>query len=282
MDILYCGDDHMFSGLIISLLSLTKHAKEPLNIYILTGKLHNRHHQFQALSDDHAAFLDQLVKRNGEDNQVTKLDMTAQFEADPPTANINTLFTPYSMLRLYSDLVPQFSDRILYLDADVVCRRPFEDFYHQSLADTDFVGVLDHYGRWFFHHQLKPFDYINSGMLLMNLKMIRQDKLLVRCRDYCRKWPMIMPDQSAMNKLAKHKVFAPEKYNEQQDVQADTVFQHFSTRWKLWPIIHTVSVKPWEVDKVHEQLHLHEYDDILMAYQAIVTQLGAQGELNLE
>ncbi|WP_082409412.1 glycosyltransferase [Secundilactobacillus paracollinoides] len=282
LDILYCGDDHMFSGLIISILSLTKHAQEPLNIYILTGQLYNRHQQFQALTDDHAAFLNQLVKRENVDSGVTKIDITTQFEADLPKANINTLFTPYSMLRLYSDLVPQFSDRILYLDADVVCRRPFEDFYHQSLAGTDFVGVLDHYGRWFFHHQQRAFDYINSGMLLMNLDMIRQDKLLARCRECCRKWPMIMPDQSAMNKLAKHKAFAPEKYNEQQDVQSDTVFQHFSTRWKLWPIVHTVSVKPWEVDKVHQQLHLHEYDDILAEYQEIMAELDAEGELETE
>ncbi|KRN57578.1 lps biosynthesis protein [Pediococcus inopinatus] len=93
---------------------------------------------------------------------------------------------------------------------------------------------------------------------------------------------MIMPDQSAMNKLAKHKAFAPEKYNEQQDVQSDTVFQHFSTRWKLWPIVHTVSVKPWEVDKVHQQLHLHEYDDILAEYQEIMAELDAEGELETE
>ena len=132
-----------------------------------------------------------------------QIDITTQFEADLPKANINTLFTPYSMLRLYSDLVPQFSDRILYLDADVVCRRPFEDFYHQSLAGTDFVGVLDHYGRWFFHHQQRAFDYINSGMLLMNLDMIRRDKC----------WPLPgMPKMaddyrtSALNRWPKHRL----------------------------------------------------------------------------
>lgn len=280
LDILYCGDDNMFEGLIISILSLTKHAHEPLKIYIMTGHLRNKHRQFQALSDDHIDFLNDLAKQGNNRNAVIKIDMTEKFEAELPTANINTLFTPYSMLRLYSDLVPQFSDRILYLDADVVCRRPFEAFYHQELDKVDFLGVLDHYGRWFFHHQLRPFDYINSGMLLMNLKQIRQDQLLARCRAYCAKRPMIMPDQSAMNKLAKHKAFVAEKYNEQQDVQPDTVFQHFSTRWKFWPIIHTVSVKPWEVDKVHSQLNLHEYDDILDEYQEIMAKLQAEPVLS--
>ncbi|KRM45536.1 glycosyltransferase, family 8 [Lentilactobacillus parafarraginis DSM 18390 = JCM 14109] len=265
----------MLDGLIISILSLTKHAQEPLRIFILTGALQNRHRQFHALTDEHAALLDRVAKRKNPAHSVVKIDMTALFNANPPTANVNTLFTPYSMLRLYSDLIPEFSDRILYLDADVVCRQPFEDFYHQSLADTEFVGVLDHYGRWFFHHEWQLFDYVNSGVLLLNLKAIRSGGLFERCRDYCRRRPMIMPDQSAVNKLAHHKRLAPERYNEQQDVQADTVFQHFSTRWSFWPIIHTVSVKPWDVADMHAKLHLHIYDDILAEYQTIIDELDA-------
>ncbi|KRL16032.1 glycosyltransferase, family 8 [Lentilactobacillus rapi DSM 19907 = JCM 15042] len=269
----------MLDGLIISILSLTKHAQEPLRIFILTGTLQNRHRQFSALTDKHVTVLDQIAKRKNSAHSVTKIDMTALFNADPPSANINTLFTPYSMLRLYSDLIPEFSDRILYLDADVVCRQSFESFYHQSLENTEFVGVLDHYGRWFFHHEWQLFDYVNSGVLLLNLKAIRTDGLFKRCRDYCRRRPMIMPDQSAINKLAHHKRLASERYNEQQDVQIDTVFQHFSTRWSFWPIIHTVSVKPWDVDEMHAKLHLHIYDDILAEYQNVVEELNDEASI---
>jgi len=270
----------MFQGVLLSVLSLLKHTKEPLKIYILTAELQNKRHQFTGFTMEHADFINKVVKQYDDQNSVTRIDITDLYNANLPTANANTMFTPYSMLRLYADQIPELSGRILYLDADVLCRRPFEDFYSQSLLNTEIVGTLDYYGRWFFHHQLRPFDYINSGMLLMNLKQIRQDQLLARCRAYCAKRPMIMPDQSAMNKLAKHKAFVAEKYNEQQDVQPDTVFQHFSTRWKFWPIIHTVSVKPWEVDKVHSQLNLHEYDDILDEYQEIMAKLQAEPVLS--
>jgi lipopolysaccharide biosynthesis glycosyltransferase len=90
LDILYCGDDNMFEGLIISILSLTKHAHEPLKIYIMTGHLRNKHRQFQALSDDHIDFLNDLAKQGNNRNAVIKIDMTEKFEAELPTANINT------------------------------------------------------------------------------------------------------------------------------------------------------------------------------------------------
>ena len=36
MNILYCGDKKVLDGLIISVLSLAKQTKEPLNIFVLT------------------------------------------------------------------------------------------------------------------------------------------------------------------------------------------------------------------------------------------------------
>lgn len=66
----------MLDGLIISILSLTKHAQEPLRIFILTGALQNRHRQFHALTDEHAALLDRVAKRKNPAHSVVKIDMT--------------------------------------------------------------------------------------------------------------------------------------------------------------------------------------------------------------
>lgn len=128
------------------------------------------------------------------------------------------------MLRLYADLVPQLPDRMLYLDTDVICRRPFAAFYHESMTGVDIAGALDHYGKWWFHHRLMWFDYLNSGVLLMNLARIRADGLLARCRQLLQQRWLFMPDQSALNKLAKCKRILPPKYNEQHKLEPDTVF----------------------------------------------------------
>jgi len=42
--------------------------------------------------------------------------------------------------------------------------------------------------------------------------------------------------------------------------------QHFTTSFRFFPWIHTVTVKPWQVDMVHKKLKLFEYDDLLNEY----------------
>ena len=124
-------------------------------------------------------------------------------------------------------------------------------------------GVLDYYGRWFFRKNIFKFDYINSGVLLLNLKEIKKTGLFKNARHMCQTKKMFMPDQSALNKIAKSKRIMPRKYNEQRRLQEDTVLQHFTTSFRLFPIAHPLKVKPWNIEKVHKKLKLTEYDDIL-------------------
>ena len=53
---------------------------------------------------------------------------------------------------------------------------------------------------------------------------------------------------------------------EQRKLKENTVIQHFSTTFRFFPIIKTVTVKPWQIDKMHSILKNFEYDDILMQY----------------
>lgn len=273
MNILFCGDVNMTDGMLIATLALLKQVKEPLHIHLLTASLANSQRQFTALPQATADFLGTLVRNRQPASTVTRHDITALVNAQPPTANVDTIFTPYCMLRLYADQVPGLPERLLYLDTDVVCRRDPADFYRQDLTDTEFVGVLDYYGRWFFHSQLKMVDYINSGVLLLNLPEIRRTRLFARARALCQHKPMFMPDQSALNKLAAEKRVANRRYNDQRRLHHNTVFQHFTTSFRLWPWVHTLSVKPWQVDRVHSDLKLHEYDDVLAQYADLAPQL---------
>lgn len=273
MNILYCGDANMKPGLLISILSLRKQVHEPLNIYILTAFMQSDSRQFQPLTAQTATELDGLVKQTNPANRVTRIDVTALVAANPPTANRNTIFTPCCMLRLYADQVPALPDKLLYLDTDVICRLNCQPFYHQDSHDLELVGVLDHYGRWFFHQSWKHFDYLNSGVLLLNLKEIRRTGLFARSRELCRTKEMFMPDQSAINRLVTRKRLVPRRYNEQRRLKGNTVFQHFTTSFRLFPWLHTLTVKPWQVDAVHDKLKLHEYDDLLADYQQLIVTL---------
>lgn len=269
MNILYCGDRNIRDGVLVSILSLMEQTHEPLHIYVLTMELEYGLKRYEALSDQDTKVLDQTVKEAGEDNFVRCIDLSEAFRREMPKANMETRFTPGCMLRLFADEVDKIPDRILYLDNDVVCRQNPEEFYHQDLTDMEFAGVLDYYGSWFFRENWLKRDYINSGVLLLNMKEIRKTGLFRKCRERCRDEEMFMPDQSAINKLAVSKKIVPRKYNEQRKLRKDTVFQHFTTSFRFFPWLHTLTVKPWDVDRMHEVLKLHEYDEVLERYEAL-------------
>lgn len=269
MNILYCGDENIENGLIISILSLLKNVKEVLQIYVLTMDITTDQKQFKGISSSKINMLDMKVKEVNQNNFVEKIDITDLFEKDLPIKNIKTRFTPYCMLRLFADEIPEIPDKILYLDTDVICRKDCSDFYNQDISQYELVGVLDYYGKWFFRNNILKLDYINSGVLLFNVAKIKETRLFEKCRERCKTDEMFMPDQSAINKLAMAKKIENRKYNEQRKLHSDTVFQHFTTSFRLFPWLHTLTIKPWQIDRVHNELKIREYDDIFEEYANI-------------
>ena len=175
-------------------------------------------------------------------------------------------------------MVPELGklERILYLDYDVVCRGDISELYHMDLEGIEAAGVLDIYGRHFYHyHGLFNDDYMNSGVMLFNLAECRQSGMFEKTRELCaRRW-MMLADQAALNKSIARRKLMPRKYNEQGErPRADTVLHHFSNNFKFWPYFHVQKVKPFEVEKIHGILKIDEYDDILAEYERLSERLG--------
>lgn len=275
MDILYCGDEKIEDGLVISILSLLENVKETLHIYVLTMSLNIAGKAYHSIAGSFIGSLDEIVKKTESGNFVTLIDVTEMFCREMPEANLNTRFTPYCMLRLFADKIPELPEKILYLDNDVICRKDCSEFFHQDISEYEFAGVLDYYGRWFFRRNLLRMDYQNSGVLLMNLQMLRRTGLLQKCRKLCAEKEMFLPDQSALNKLSVSKKIQPRRFNEQRKLREDTVFQHFTTSFRFFPWFHTVTVKPWEIEKMHSKLKLHEYDALLYEYRRLLPEIKA-------
>lgn len=269
MNILYCGDENIENGLIISILSILKNVKDELHIYVLTMDIKNEEKSFNGISNSTINVLNERVKVANKENFVKKIDITELFNNELPIKNMQTRFTPYCMLRLFIDKIPEIEDRILYLDTDVVARKDFSEFYQQDISKYELVGILDHYGKWFFKKNVFKFDYINSGVLLLNIDRIRETKLFENCRKMCKNKEMFMPDQSAINKLAIAKKLVPRKYNEQKKLRKETVLQHFTTSFRFFPWFHTLTIKPWNIDRVRRELKINEYDDIFEEYEII-------------
>ena len=269
MNILYCGDSGIARGVLVSILSILKHNKGVLHFYILTINYQDT----KALAEKTAKFLNQLVKKTNAKSFVKLIDATEIFVKNLPKKNMGSYFTPCSMLRLYIDKVPEIAEleRILYLDYDVVCRGDLAEFYNTDLTDIEAAGVLDIYGRRFYHyHGLFKQDYMNSGVMLFNLPECFKSKIFERAVGLCIERWMMLADQAALNKSISRRKLMPRKYNEQEErPRKDTVLHHFSNNFKFWPYFHVQKVKPFEIEKIHDVLKITEYDDILDEYNKL-------------
>lgn len=261
MNILFCGDENVCEGIYLSALSLCGHTSDALAVYILTADIPGH----RAIPGRFVRMLGDTLMQKNQGSKVILLDVSDVFDIYQPTANMGTRFTPFCMLRLFADMIPQIPDKILYLDSDVLCRSGFEGLYHLDISEAEIAGVPDRYGKWFFGNVLKH-DYLNSGVLLMNMANIRRSGLFQKCRALCRDKKMFMPDQSALNKLAVKRI-VPRKYNEQGSIKADTVFKHFTTFFRFFPYFRAVTIKPWHTERLHKELRIFEFDDILAQYQ---------------
>ena len=269
MNILYCGDDGIKRGVLISILSLMMRSNGIYNIYIATIEYEG----VKPFSVKTAKFLDKLVKKYNPKNSVTLIDATEVFVENLPKKNMGSYFTPCSMLRLYMDKFPELADcdKVLYLDYDVVCRGDISEFYNMNLDGVEVAGVLDIYGKNFYHYRgLFNFDYMNSGVMLFNLKECRKTGMLEKAVGICMKKWMLLADQSALNKAISKRKLVERKYNEQGErPREDTVLHHFSNNFKFLPYFRVQKVKPFDIERVHSVLKIHEYDDIFAEYEKL-------------
>ena len=181
------------------------------------------------------------------------------------------------MLRLYMDKVPEIAklDRVLYMDYDVVCREDISEFYNMDLGGIEVAGVLDIYGRrWYHYHGLFKQDYMNSGVMLFNLPECIKTRMFERAVNLCMEKWMMLADQAALNKAINRRKLVDRKFNEQEErPRKDTVLHHFSNNFKFWPYFRVQKVKPFEIEKIHSVLKITEYDDILNKYDELKEKL---------
>jgi lipopolysaccharide biosynthesis glycosyltransferase len=281
MNILFCGDRNVQDGLLIAVLSLLENTQEHLDIYVLTLDMSMNGMIYSPIEQTFVDYLNETVSAQYDDRLYTKLiDTTDLFKDETPDANLSTRFTPCCMLRLFADKIDEIPDRILYLDTDVICRRDFGDFYYQNMDGVEIAGVLDYYGSWFFRKNIFKRDYLNSGVLLMNMCELRKTGLLSSCRHMCTTKQMFMPDQSALNKLSVSKRICERKYNDQRRLHSDTVFQHFTTHFRFFPYVRTENVKPWQTEEVTTILHIpeSEYGALFAKYYDIKESMKSAGQ----
>ena len=165
---------------------------------------------------------------------------------------------------LAHEFLPAEVDKILYLDADLICLNDFRELYEVELGNQLYAAashnedgrLLDYVNKLRLNNFEMDSSYFNTGILLMNLEAIRHHVQRKDILDFIDKNRnrLILPDQDVLNGLYADKVMAipDEIYN--FDARYSLIYQAKSQgKWDLtWVIDHTVFLhfagrdKPWK------------------------------------
>lgn len=264
INILLCGNEKVFDGALTELISITNKTKDIVRCYIFTMDISRIKPDYTCITDEQIEFLNKVVKSKNADNEVIKIDVTELYEKEFGYCKNETAYcTPYTLLRLLADLVQELPDKILYLDIDMMAQDDISKLYNIDIADYEYAAVKEKYGSIF----IWP-DYINAGMLLLNMKKIKETKLLEKARTLIKTKKMLFADQDAIYRTTTKKLLVPRIYNEQSKFnKKDTVICHFCKRLLLWPYPRTENYKQWNVEEVHKVLKCYTFDEDLEEYK---------------
>ena len=263
VNILLSGNNKVFDGALSELISITNKTKEAITCYIFTMDLTRVKEDYKCIDDKQIEFLNKIVKEQNENSKVIKIDVTQIYEEEfGHGKNENAYCTPYTLLRLLADKIPDMPEKLLYLDIDMMVAGDISELYNIDVTDYEYVAVKEKYGSKFIRY-----DYINAGMLLLNMKKIKETRLLEKARQLIKKRKLPFADQDAIFWSTTKKKLIPRRFNEQRSFNKDdTLICHFCKRLCFNPYPHVTNYKQWHIDEIHKYYKCYKFDNDLEEY----------------
>lgn len=276
INVLFSGNVKVFDGALTTILSILKRTetKEPFCFYIYTMDVSHIKDIYTPINSSQVDFLNNVIKKYNSENEVRLVDVTdiymREFSSCP---NEQCYCSPYTLLRLFADLVPNMPDKLLYLDIDIMLNRDITLLYNIDIEGYEYAAARDHYGKYL----INP-NYINAGVLLFNLKEMKKTKLLEKARQLIKTKKLVFADQSAIIRSTTKKKMLPQKFNDQKFLHKHTVIRHFSKRLFWLPYPHTDNIKQWHVSRVHKVFKYYQFDDVLYEYIYLIKKFNEENK----
>lgn len=263
-NILFCGNCKVFDGMLSAMLSIFKRtdSKEPFTFFIFTMDVSHLKPAYTALTEEQAAFLEELAKSYNSENRVVKIDVTdaymREFSGCP---NEGCYCSPYTLIRLFADLYEEIPEKLLYLDVDILFNRDIDLLWNTDIEGFEYAAARDHYGKFLIHP-----NFVNAGVLLFNMKECKKTGLFEKCRELIKTKKLVFADEGAIIRCTTKKKMLSQRFNDQKFLYKNTVIRHFSKRLFWTPYPHTANIKQWNVTKIHKIFGYENFDDILYEY----------------
>ena len=263
-NILFSGNEKVFDGMLTCMLSILMRteSEEPFCFFIFTMDVSHLRADYLPVSGQQARYLEEVAKTYNPGNQVRRIDVTELYQQEfAGCPNEGAYCSPYTLLRLLADLIPDVPDKLLYLDVDLLFQHDISLLYDIDVKGYEYAAARDHYGKYL----LNP-NYINAGVLLLNMKRIKETCLFGKARELLRKKKLLFADQDAIYRNTTSKKMLPQRFNDQKFLHKHTVVRHFSKRLFYLPYPHTANIKQWDVSRIHRVFHYYQFDDVLYEY----------------
>lgn len=194
VDIAFCCDQGYLQPLTVAIASVLANSHTPgrLRFWIVS----------KTLGRSDLADVATLVAKADARLELLHVATAAEPIADVPLTEHFTEATYYRLL--LPDLVPASLHRLIYLDCDVVVRRPIEELWAVDLRGAPTGAVLNPRALNVPLLGLSAErDYFNAGVLLIDLVQWRRDRVHQRALDFASRFSGKLPchDQDALNQI---------------------------------------------------------------------------------
>jgi len=253
--VVFAADFGYYQHLCVALVSILENNRDVhFHVYVLTGRL----------SDEAEAPLKSLQERY--DNLVLVFREVDDSQFAGLVLNIGCItvqtYYRYILARLFPEL-----DRVLYLDCDLCVRGSLKELWEENLDGYYAAGIVDRQinNDMTSHLNCIGFqgrsDYCNAGVMLFNLKAVREDNIVDEFFSCHRSRQSIIQyqDQDVVNMVLKGRIkLLPSHYNLTTHVNRED--RH------IQPIIvhYTGHAKPWYLRERCRHLYKNEYYKYLL------------------
>ena len=238
--IVYCGDEKYVPIIGISMTSVVwNNPGEQLCFHLVLDDIQRgnraRLERFYALYRNVAGIRVHIVPKDS-----------------PEMAVFRALKTSYPVAVSYRLLLPRILgeeiQEALYLDGDVVCQQSLASLFQAPLPEGAFVAGAVDADREKQRARLHLREYVNTGVLRMDLAAWRRGHILERAMAYYQREGTIrFPDQDAINCVcAGHIALLPNEYNYPADCHWN--IERWQQKLPVVPFLHFWGeLKPWHV-----------------------------------
>jgi lipopolysaccharide biosynthesis glycosyltransferase len=227
MNIAFCFDENLWMHACVTIISLLETAEKQTKyrIFCITSNSAN---------DIMQNILESTFKRYSSFSSIKFVKVANKLD------NIKSNNKPLYYRLLLPQILPDI-DKIIYTDIDLIFNSDLQNLYSIDLNNHYIAAVKDGYKgndsytlwqKYGIYPIAKKEQYINSGVLLLNLKNIRIAKIGAQWLTLAEKESFPFHDQDIINLTCKDKVvFLPQEYNFSCD---NAKIIHFAGGDKPW------------------------------------------------